>query len=144
MLESFGLGDVVSRTASTCSRFLFRALFDTTRKSLASGSSRYVLHTDFAFRGSLGTQTRGREEWRTYRDQIRAGSGDFHNEVLTLVADGDRAAARLRYSGTHDGPLAGVAPTGRRFVYSGAAFFTARDGKLETAWVLGDLTALLG
>jgi predicted ester cyclase len=98
----------------------------------------------FAFRGSLETQTRGREQWRSYGDQIRAGASDFHTEVLMLVADGDRAAARLQYSGTHDGPLAGVAPTGRRFAYTGAAFFTARDGKLDTAWVLGDLDTLLG
>ena len=27
---------------------------------------------------------------------IRAGSPDFHNDVITLVAQGDHAAARLR------------------------------------------------
>ncbi|HEX3005891.1 MAG TPA: ester cyclase, partial [Angustibacter sp.] len=90
-------------------------------------------------RGSLGDVTRGRDEWRRYRDTVRAGSSDFRNEVLTLVVERDAAAARLRYTGTHDGPLAGVAPTGRRFTYEGAAFFVARDGRLAGAWVLGDL-----
>jgi steroid delta-isomerase-like uncharacterized protein len=101
-----------------------------------------VLAEDFAFRGSLGTETSGRDEWRGYRDAIRAGSSDFHNEVVTLVVDGARAAARLRYTGTHTGPLAGMPPTGRRFAYSGAAFFTGEGDRLTSAWVLGDLAAL--
>ena len=101
-----------------------------------------VLAESFVFRGSLGNETRGRTEWREYRDLIRAGSSDFHNRVETLIVDGSQAAARLLYSGTHDGTLAGVAATGRRFAYAGAGFFTADHGQLTSAWVLGDLTAL--
>jgi predicted ester cyclase len=101
-----------------------------------------LLDVDFLFRGSLGTETKGRGEWRSYRDTVRAGSADFHNEIVTLVVDGDRAAARLRYTGTHTGPLAGMPPTGRRFSYAGAAFFTGSGPHLTSAWVLGDLTAL--
>jgi steroid delta-isomerase-like uncharacterized protein len=101
-----------------------------------------LLADDFTFRGSLGTETHGRRQWRAYRDIIRAGSSDFHNEIVTLVADGDRAAARLRYTGTHTGHLAGLPPTGRRFEYAGAAFFEATSGRLGSAWVLGDLTGL--
>ena len=101
-----------------------------------------LLHEDFTFRGSLGTETRGRDEWRSYRDAVRAGSSDFHNEILDLVADGDRAAAKLRYTGSHTGPLAGLPATGRRFSYAGAAFFTGDARQLTSAWVLGDLTAL--
>ena len=101
-----------------------------------------VLSNGFRFRGSLGLETVGRKEWRRYRDLVREGSADFHNEVLTLVVDGDRAAARLRYTGTHTGPLAGVPATGRRFTYSGAAFFESDGRRLTSAWVLGDLTGL--
>jgi predicted ester cyclase len=103
-----------------------------------------VLSPGFAFRGSLGTTTSGRDGWRSYRDTVRAGSADFDNEVVTLVCDGDGAAARLRYSGTHTGTLLGLPATGRRFEYAGAAFFTAERGLLASAWVLGDLTALRG
>ena len=103
-----------------------------------------VLAPSFEFRGSLGTSTAGRDGWRAYRDQIRAGSSDFHNTVVTLVCEGPSAAARLRYSGTHTGPLLGLAATGRRFEYAGAAFFTIVDGHLASAWVLGDLDGLRG
>jgi steroid delta-isomerase-like uncharacterized protein len=101
-----------------------------------------VLAEDFAFRGSLGTQTSGRDAWRTYRDLIRAGAADFHNDVQLLVVDGDRAAARLLYTGTHTGELAGMPATGRRFSYAGAAFFRSAGGLLSSAWVLGDLAGL--
>lgn len=101
-----------------------------------------VLADDFAFRGSMGTETQGRDGWRTYRDAIRQASPDFHNEVIDLVAAGDQAAARLRYTGHHRGLLAGIPATGRRFEYAGAAFFTSRDSLLASAWVLGDLDGL--
>lgn len=101
-----------------------------------------VLADDFVFRGSLGIETKGREQWRAYRDLVRAGAHDFHNEVVTLVVQNERAAARLRYTGSHTGPLVGLPPTGRRFHYAGAAFFTAAAGRLTSAWVLGDLSSL--
>jgi predicted ester cyclase len=101
-----------------------------------------VLAPGFTFRGSLGQETVGLDAWRGYRDGIRSGSHDFRNEVVDLVVSGDRAAARLRYTGTHSGPLLGLAGTGRPFEYAGAAFFTALGGRLTSAWVLGDVEGL--
>jgi steroid delta-isomerase-like uncharacterized protein len=101
-----------------------------------------TLHPDLRFRGSLGQETVGLEEWRAYRDGVRRASPDFVNQVADLVVDGDRAAARLLWTGTHEGTLLGLAGTGRRFSYPGAAFFTARDGLLAQVWVVGDLDAL--
>lgn len=106
------------------------------------GAVEAVLADRFRFRGSLGRQTVGRDGWRRYRDEVRDAAPDFHNEIVELLVDGDRAAARLLYSGTHRGELLGHAPTGRRFRYAGAAFFLARDGALAQAWVLGDLADL--
>lgn len=103
-----------------------------------------VLSPDFSFRGSLGRTVEDRTGWREYRDLIRAGSSDFHNEVVDLVVADGRAAARLEYTGTHTGPLLGFDPTGRRFSYAGAAFFTATSDRLTQAWVLGDLASLRG
>jgi steroid delta-isomerase-like uncharacterized protein len=101
-----------------------------------------VLAADFTFRGSLGESVHGRDGWRSYREMVRRGSRDFHNEVVDLIATGDRAAVRLNYTGTHTGPLLGHPATGRRFSYAGAAFFTSSGDALVAAWVLGDLAAL--
>jgi steroid delta-isomerase-like uncharacterized protein len=101
-----------------------------------------LLDEAFVFRGSLGDQVRGRDGFRSYRDKIRSAFPDFHNQIVDLVTDGDRAAARLRYSGHHQGEVFGVAPSGIRVVYEGAAFFTARGGQLHEVWVLGDVAGL--
>lgn len=101
-----------------------------------------ILSDGFVFRGSLGTETVGRDGWLEYRDGVRAGAEDFHNQVITLVVDGRAAAARLLYTGTHTGPLADLPATGRRFAYAGAAFFTSDGERLTSAWVLGDLADL--
>lgn len=101
-----------------------------------------TLAEDFTFRGSLGDETVGRDGWRGYRDHVCVGAPDFSNTLVDLVVEGDRAAARLRYVGTHRGPLLGLAGTGRAFAYDGAAFFRASGGRLVQAWVLGDLADL--
>jgi predicted ester cyclase len=59
---------------------------------------------------------------------VEAGSADFHNEIVELVCDGGRAAARLRFTGTHTGPLLGLPATQRRFEYAGAAFSPQMSG----------------
>ncbi len=104
-----------------------------------------ILAPDFQFRGSLGQSVSGRDGWRGYRDMIRAGSDDFHNDIVQIIADGQRAAARIEYSGTHTGPLLRFEATGRRFSYVGVAFFTASPGstsQLSDTWILGDIAGL--
>jgi predicted ester cyclase len=101
-----------------------------------------ILAPSFRFRGSLGHTVEGRDGWRAYRDMIRNGSGDFHNEIVDLVVAEERGAARLHYTGTHTGTLLDLTATGRRFAYAGAAFFTASPNYLTDAWVLGDVAAL--
>lgn len=101
-----------------------------------------LLDEEFVFRGSLGDEVRGRDGFRGYRDKIRSGFPDFHNEIVELVTEGERAAARLRYSGHHRGAILGVAASGALITYDGAAFFTAKGGRLQRAWVLGDVEGL--
>jgi steroid delta-isomerase-like uncharacterized protein len=101
-----------------------------------------VLADGFAFRGSLGTETTGRDGWRTYRDAVRHAAPDFRNDLIDLVCEGDRAAARLVCSGHHRGLLLGLPGSGRPFRYDVTAFFRCRDGRLAEAWVLGDLEGL--
>jgi predicted ester cyclase len=106
------------------------------------GAVEGILAADFEFQGSLGTVTRGRDEWRGYRDGIRAAVPDFHNEIIELVVSGPRAAARLVYTGHHHGILLGHRGHGAPIRYEGAAFFHGDRGRLAAAWVLGDLDGL--
>jgi steroid delta-isomerase-like uncharacterized protein len=103
-----------------------------------------LLAESFAFRGSLGDDVQGRNAWRAYRDAIRSAVPDFHNEIVDLVTAPGRAAARLRYTGHHHGVLMGQQGNGAPIDYEGAAFFRCDDGRLMSAWVLGDIDRLRG
>jgi predicted ester cyclase len=139
-LWTVALGSVTVGRMST--EALVRSFYDDLWNRWDDSLVDTVLSPSFEFRGSLGTSTTGRDGWQSYRDTVRAGSADFHNEVVALVVDGASAAARLQYSGTHTGPLLGISATGRPFEYAGAAFFTVTSGLLASAWVLGDLAGL--
>lgn len=100
-----------------------------------------VLADELTFRGSLGTEFTGTDQFARYVEVVTAGLGDYRSDVRSLVAEPGAAAARLVFSGTHRGALPGVAPTptGRRLVWAGAAWFRfAEDGRINDVWVLGD------
>jgi steroid delta-isomerase-like uncharacterized protein len=102
-----------------------------------------LLDEKIAFRGSLGTETEGREAFCGYMRQVQSAFPDFHNTIEELSTESDRAVARLTYRGTHRGEIFGVVPTGKAITYSGAAFFRIANGKIAEGWVLGDLLSLL-
>jgi predicted ester cyclase len=84
----------------------------------------------------------GRDAFKGYVEQVRAAFPDWHNEVEELISADDAVVARLTFTGTHRGELLGVAPTGRRVSYVGAAIFHLDDGKIASAWVVGDTQEL--
>jgi predicted ester cyclase len=63
--------------------------------------------------------------------------------VEETVSEGDRSFARLTYRGTHRGDIFGIAPTGRRVEYAGAALFRFQGSCIAEVWVLGDVYGLL-
>src|SRR5215471_2820545 len=71
------------------------------------------------FRGSLGVTVQGREGFLDYMRAVRRAFPDFYNRIEELVAEGDKVVARVTYTGTHQGELFGVGPTGKRVTYEG-------------------------
>ena len=68
-----------------------------------------------------------------------ASFSDVDMEIVDLIAENDKVAARFLCSGTHTGQWLGHAPSGRRFhrvaeVY----FFEFTDGRISKAWGLED------
>jgi predicted ester cyclase len=101
-----------------------------------------LLDPDIELRGSLGQTRRGFAGIAAYMQFVRAAFPDFQNELELMVEEGDAVFARLRYTGTHRGAIFGVAPTGRRIEYAGAALFRFRGGRISSVWVLGDVDGL--
>lgn len=101
-----------------------------------------ILHPDVTFRGSVGVGARGRREVCDYVLMVTTALSGYRCDVESLIADGDSAASKVRFSGIHTGDFLGNPPTGRRVEWIGAAFFTADESKLRDIWVLGDLDSL--
>ena len=101
-----------------------------------------ILDPKIHFRGSLGQTKVGFDEFGEYVDYIKTFASDFANEILSTITEGNLTFARLSYTGTHQGEVFGLKPTGKRFEYSGAAVFTFTDGLISDVWVLGDIYGL--
>ena len=67
-------------------------------------------------------EIRGRSAIRERAVTLLRGFSDFRLERLALVVDGDAHADRWVMTGTHDGELFGVPPSGRRVRIEGATF----------------------
>ena len=103
----------------------------------------FSLLTDtFVFRGSLGAELQGRDAFLDYVRMVRSALGDYRCDILDCVSEGDRAFARMRFSGRHVGEFRGFAPTGTPVHWSGAALFRFDGDAIAELWVLGDLAGL--
>lgn len=63
---------------------------------------------------------------------------DHHFQVEDAASDGQTVAIRGTMTGTHEGELMGVAPTGRRVGAQQSHWFRVEDGKLVEHWAVRD------
>jgi predicted ester cyclase len=101
-----------------------------------------ILHEDFAFRGSLGTERKGHGEFADYVGMVTGALSNYRCDIEDLVSQDNRVVARMMFSGLHTGHFLDRSPTGRKVSWAGAAFFSCEDSLIRTLWVLGDLHTL--
>jgi steroid delta-isomerase-like uncharacterized protein len=97
-----------------------------------------LISSDIVFHGSIGTVVKGIAQFKQYVNRIRSAFPDFHNHIEELIAEGDKVAARLTYTGTHRGELFGFPGSGTRVTYQALAIFEFKENKIVKAFVLGD------
>jgi predicted ester cyclase len=71
------------------------------------------------------------------------GLPDLQVAIEAAVASADMVAASFAYSGTQTGLLLGVAPTGRRLVFTSCDIFAVRNGRIAEHWGMGDIAGVL-
>jgi predicted ester cyclase len=77
---------------------------------------------------------RGPESMRQLITMLRTAFPDLNFTIEELIAEGDTVAGRLTMSGTHEGPLMGMPPTGRTVQQAHMHFVRLRDGKAIEHW----------
>ena len=68
---------------------------------------------------------------------------DGHWEIQEIFSAGDRVVARWIGSGTHQGELMGLAPTGAGIAVDAISVFRIEDGKIAEEWTVWDALGLL-
>ncbi len=68
---------------------------------------------------------------------------DLTPAILGCYAEGDTVVTHWRMTGTHQKPLMGVAPTGKRCTAEGVTISRYRGGKLVEDWVQWDALGLM-
>jgi steroid delta-isomerase-like uncharacterized protein len=101
-----------------------------------------LLAPDYRHHGAAVTeQDRDLHEQRllTYK----AAFPDQHYELEDMIADGDLVAARWVFTGTLQGPFAGVQPAGQHVAVRGVHIHRVECGKIAETWNSGDAIGLL-
>ena len=87
--------------------------------------------------------TRGPEGVKGFASMFRSAFPDVHFSVEDQVAEGDKAVTRWRGSGTHQGNLMGLAPTGNRVSFVGITINRLEDGKVAEEWQIFDALGMM-
>ncbi len=81
---------------------------------------------------------------RTFVEMYRAAFPDTRIELGEMIAEGDLVAGSWTASGTHQGELMGIPPTGKSIRLTGIGIDRVRDGKIVESWANWDALGMLG
>jgi steroid delta-isomerase-like uncharacterized protein len=85
----------------------------------------------------------GVEGQREYVSGFRSAFPDLRFEIQDMVAEGDCVAVHFMWSGTHEGELLGIPPTGRSISVEDMALLRFKDGKVIEAYDIQDSLDML-
>lgn len=85
----------------------------------------------------------GYEGFRLRLARLHDAFPDLHMQVHEVMADGDLVAYRATLTGTHEGKLFGMEPTGKSFQVEHMHMLRMRDGKASEHWAARDDLGML-
>ena len=85
----------------------------------------------------------GPEGFRQTIELYRGAFPDLSFTVDEMFSDGDMVCTRWSTTGTHDGELMGIAPSGNRITSSGISIDRVENGKVAESWVQWDNLGLM-
>jgi steroid delta-isomerase-like uncharacterized protein len=87
--------------------------------------------------------THGPEGFKQYYATFRTAYPDTHITIEDQFAEGDTVVTRWRATGTHQGPLMGIPPSGKHVTISGMSYTRIENGKTVEDWVNLDTLGML-
>ena len=102
-----------------------------------------IIHEDFTFRGSLGPDLKGREEFASYVRWVTSTLSSYTCDVFELIEQDNKVAAKLCFHGFQEKPMFGCPPTGKHVWWYATPIFTFESGKIKELWIIGDVYGLI-
>jgi len=87
---------------------------------------------------ALPGQKPGREGYREAQINVTNAFPDVQFTIEGMIAEGDKVAVRLTFSGTHKGEFMGIAPTNKQVTVPEVSIWRIVGGKLVEEWGFGD------
>ena len=75
--------------------------------------------------------------------EVRTAFPDFALSVEDVMAEGEKVMTRYTWSGTQQGPLWTIAPTGKQATVTGIVVSRVVDGKIAEEWGIVDMLGLM-
>jgi steroid delta-isomerase-like uncharacterized protein len=85
----------------------------------------------------------GRQALRAFIEMYRAAYPDTHLAIGEMIAEGDLVAMTWTATGTHQGELMGIAPTGRSVTITGIGVDRVSGGQIVESWGNYDALGML-
>ena len=81
---------------------------------------------------------RGADEIAAYFEEAFAALPDFHMEVRSIAEQDEDVFVHWHLTGTHEGPILGIEPTGKKLSIDGIDHFVVREGRVVSNFVVFD------
>ena len=83
---------------------------------------------------AMPEEVHGPEGFKNFAAAYRAAFPDLHMNIEEQIAEGDLVATRWTVTGTHDGEIMGINPTGSRVAQPGMDISRVSEGKVAETW----------
>lgn len=120
----------------------FRAMMEEVWNKKSQGAVEKYISPDYIGRNPDG-DLRGRDGFEQLFETYTTAFPDCNVSIEQLVSQGDWVAFHYIWSGTQQGELAGVAPSGRSVSIHGIGFAKIEDGKVAEDRVVWDTLKLM-
>lgn len=88
--------------------------------------------------GERSRTCEGAEEIAAYFENLFTAIPDWSLEIVGIAAEGEDVFIQWQATGTHDGRLMGIEPTGKRIAVEGIDHFIVRDGRMVSNFIVVD------
>lgn len=128
---------------ATESKHLSRRVFEEIWNDKNLNAVDELMTSSYVHHDPQSPDARGIESYKKFVQQYHAAFPDLHFEIEDELGDEQAAVSRWTATGTHQGNLPGIAPTGRKISVSGMTIARVKDGKFIESWSNWDTLGLM-